>query len=247
MNRIIRTLLMAVIPLSFLHAAESVVWDGDTKVTYSRYVDNLTLGSTPTAVNLSQFSATKLAEHFSADPGIFTLTKAILSIDGTVYGTVWFQNNDSESRSATPTFNVTGGNSKLTFGGQSTPIQYFNDGVEIGSVAAGQRIDTSVSVTGSGGAVTKSYITDALAAFIGNGDITTSATLKGAGAFYVEGISASTSGFDLYGAANVSVTYEYVPEPSTLALLGFGCAALLTRRRSKRHLCSAQAPSSIQA
>ena len=225
---------MAVVPLSCLHAAESVVWDGDTKVTYSVFTDNLTLGSTVSSVNLSQFSAAKIDTHFGNGGAItYTLTKAILSIDGTVYGSVWFQNNDG-TLSATPTFYVTGGQSKLAFGGTETPVQSFTDGVEIGSVAPGQRVNTTVNVSGTGDGVTKNYITTALAQFIGNGEITTAATVKGSGSFSVEGISGSTMGFDLKGASTVSVTYEYVPEPSTLALLGFGCTALLARRRVKR-------------
>lgn len=226
---------MAVVPLSCLHAAESVVWDdANNKVTYTRFTDGQTLGDAETSVNLSQFSATKMDQHFGNGGLVsFTLTKAILSIDGSIYGEVWFQNNDA-TKTATPSFEVTQGRSWLTFGGQTTPTQYFNDGVPIGSVAPGQRVDTSVNVSATGDAVTQTYITTALAQFIGNGEITTAATVKGAGAFYVSNISGSTSGFDLLGASNVSVTYEYVPEPSTLALLGFGCTALLARRRVKR-------------
>lgn len=241
MNMKTRIILLAVLPLVCSQAAETAVWDtANNRVTYSVFVDNLTLSSTIAShVSLSQFSSAAVVSEEGGSAAQYTLSKAILSIDGTIYGTVWFQNNDTEipGRSATPTFSVNGGGSKLTFGSQTTLNETFFDVVEIGSVAAGLRVDTSVNVPGSG-AVSQTYIDDALAAFIGTGNISTDVIIKGSGAFYVEGISASASGFDLKGAANVSVTYEYtysdVPEPTSLALLGLGCMALLARRRFKK-------------
>jgi hypothetical protein len=47
----------------------------------------------------------------------------------------------------------------------------------------------------------------------------------------------------------VSATYYYseVPEPTTLALLGFGCATLLARRRFNRQPVGSQANTSLNA
>lgn len=235
MNRIIRILLVAAFPMPLLHAAESVLWNtANNSVTYSTSINNLTLGSTATLVSLSQFNSQAVAAQEGGSAGQYTLSSAVLTLDGSVYGTIVFHNNGPISVSPTYDFS---GYSKLTYGAYSTPKEYYDgNAVALGTVDPGAEVSVPVSSSGDG-AVSTANITSALASFIGSSTIETSLYFPVTGLFDSGGTVFTTT-LALRGSADVSVTYSYaydpIPEPTSLALLGFGCAALLTRRRFKR-------------
>lgn len=170
-------LLLAVVPLSFLHAAESAVWDtANSTVTYSTTVSGIALGGGALQVNLSQFSSAAAASEEGGSAAQYTLSQVVLSIDGTICGNIYFHNTGTAT--VTPSFRVGGGESSLAFG---------------------------------------SHVT-------GTDTIATRVTFLGDGYFSSAGTSSETV-ISVLGAANVSGTYEYVHEPSSLALLGFVYAA----------------------
>jgi len=233
MNRSIRALLVAMIPLSFVRATETATWDtANNAVTYAVSVDHISLGTDPVYVALSQFNAAAAATQEGGSAGDFTLTRVILSLDGSVYGSILFQNNGPVAVSPTYDFS---GYSRLTYGGYSTGREYYDGNiVSLGTVASGSQVSSPVSSSGDG-AVSTPDITTALSSFIGGNTITTSVFFPVGGLFGSAGTDFTTT-LALQGLANVSVTYYYdqVPEPSALALVSFGCAAILTRRRFKK-------------
>ena len=239
MNRIIWFILIVIAPLSVLRAAETAVWDtSNNSVTYSTTVDNLTLGSTPTDVSLSQFSAAAAAGQEGGSSGQYTLARVVLSLDGTVYGTVQFQNNGPVT--VNPTYDFSG-YSRLTYGGYSTDREYYDgNAVSLGSVATGAQTSIGVNSFGTG-SVSTPNITSALAGFSGTDTISASLYFPVGGLFSSGGTDFTTT-LALRGLANVSVTYYYseVPEPSSLAMLGVGCVAILSRRRFKHPIFDVQ-------
>ena len=183
---------------------------------------------------LTNWSDTFSVSQF--DPALGALISATVLFEVASSGRV-----DSESLDASPTtlaFNI-GANGELTGGGLTGTI-------EVNPLAAGSfnatAFDAVVDFAGSSGTSlaglndTKSeqaVLTGGdLAPYIGNGSITFDVSV-------VADSSASGAGnlitaFSNSAAANVSVTYEYaepVPEPSSVAMLAVGCAALLGRRR----------------
>lgn len=237
MKMTIRTFLVLLLPLSFAHAADTGIWDtSNNSVTYSVSLSNFEVGSLdPFQVNLSQFNAAAAATREGGSAGDYTLTSAVLSLNGAVFGSVIFENNGPTTVSPVYDFS---GSSRLTYGGYSTGREYYDgNSVAMGSVAPGGQASADVSSTGTG-AVSTPSITSALAGFLGDGTIATSVYFPVSGNFYSGGTD-FTATIALLGSADVSVTYGYtqVPEPSTLALLGFGCVTVLMRRRFKKTAC----------
>jgi len=129
----------------------------------------------------------------------------------------------------------------LTYGGYSTDREYYDgNAVSLGSVATGAQTSIGVNSFGTG-SVSTPNITSALAGFSGTDTISASLYFPVGGLFSSGGTDFTTT-LALRGLANVSVTYYYseVPEPSSLAMLGVGCVAILSRRRFKHPIFDVQ-------
>lgn len=222
------------VSLSATFAAETIDWSTSGQVTYSTSVTSIPLGeeAASTQINLSQFNSAAVAQAKGGNANEYTLSKVVLSINGSIYGSVEYVNNSSVDN--TPKFKIHG-TSALTFDNVSTSDESYSKIITYPTIAAGERYTKQISESGSG-TVSTPEITSDLQRFIGNGTIATYADFPVDGYFSVYGTD-YTSKVAVMGAADVSVTYYYaynpVPEPSTLALLGFGCAAVLARRRRK--------------
>lgn len=234
--KLFRSVFVYLFSVSFsaAFAAETVDWSTPDQVTYSVLVNSIPLGegAPSTQVDLSQFNSANVAQVKGGNANEYTLSKVVLSINGSIYGSVEYINNSSIDN--TPKFKILG-TSALTFDNVSAGDEMYSRTVNLPTIEAGGRYTEQISESGSG-AVSTPEITSDLQRFIGNSTIATYADFPVDGYFTFQG-SDYTSTIAIMGAADVSVTYYYdynpVPEPSTLALLGFGCAALLTRRRRK--------------
>ena len=238
MKRIICTAALFLIPMSLLHATETANWDiGNNTVTYSTSVSGLTDGNAQT-VYLSQFNAANAIAAGESSGSTYTLTSIVLSINGALSGTLEFNNiragslNVSSARVTTDQdhlgFVLTSGANQI-----AESITYSDVNAPF-SVAGHSTVDHNFTdITGT--RAQTANISSALAAYTGSGTFASTVYQK-------FGISSSTdSGIfpglvDSIGSANVSITYHYseVPEPSSLALLGLGCAALISRRRLRK-------------
>jgi len=235
MKKTIRTFLMVLLPWSFAHAADSGLWDtSNNSVTYSASVDNILLGAGGTAnVNLSQFNTAWAVAQEGGIASDFTLSYAVITLDGSIHGTISFYNNSTSAD--WPFLAFTGTGSQLSFGSDATTREKYET-VELGQVNAGSSlVNYGVNSQGTLGSVSSPNITSDLERFLGAGEITTLADFTQVRAGLSIGNDQSGS-VNLVGLANASITYYYdqVPEPSTLALLGFGCATVLMRRRFKK-------------
>jgi hypothetical protein len=237
MKKTVRTFLMILLPLSLAQAADTGVWTANS-VTYSASVDNILLGSGGTAnVNLSQFNTAWAAAAREGSASDFTLLYAVISLDGSIHGTINFYNNSAST--AWPTLTVSGPGSQLSFGSDVTARETYQT-VSLGTVGAGSSL-VNYGVTSQGtapGSVSSPNITSDLGRFLGTGEIVTVADFTQIAATLSIGNNQSGS-VNLVGLANASITYYYdqAPEPSTLALLGFGCVTVLMRRRFKKTAC----------
>jgi len=152
----------------------------------------------------------------------------ILSIDGSLSGTFRFLNEALADRTVSSAYLFNNPGFSFTADGHSSSETFtYSDPNTPFVVAGGQTINHGFSSGGNGLAQTDITGTDKLSTSLSLGF-----QISG---LYDEDIVAGLK--NLSGSANVSDTYLYdytaVPEPTSLALLSFGCAALLARRRRK--------------
>jgi hypothetical protein len=218
-----------------IHVSATESWDiGNNSVTYSVFQDNFELGidvngdNLTKSVSLSKFDSGAVASHEGGTAANYVLSSVVLSMNGTVYGSVYFKNNSASA--VTPSFKVIG-YSELTYGSEVTPAESYNKTTAIGTIGAGGEYSQSVNLVGSASAKSVT-ITEGLSSFIGSG------TIETLGAFPVDGyfVSGGTdwnSTVSLQGKADIAVTYNYtaVPEPTSFALITLGCAVLALRRK----------------
>lgn len=233
MNRYLNLLGLGVMLVS-AQAFAATTWDlANNRVTYSVFEDNFQLGSKITkSVSLAQLNLGDVATQEGLGTSAnYTLTSAVLSMNGTVYGTIYIKNNSASS--VEPTFMVTG-SSKLSFGSQSTSSEYYNQEIPIGTISAGQEYSQNVTISGSDTPLSVN-ITQDLGRFIGTGTIETLGTFPVNGFFGSAGTDYNAI-ISLQGKADIAVTYNYeyvasAPEPTSMALIALGCAALGLRRK----------------
>lgn len=236
MKKTVRTFLMILLPLSLAQAADTGDWTANS-VTYSASVDNILLGAGGTAnVNLSQFNTAWAAAARGGSASDFTLSYAVITLDGSIHGTVNYA--VTSANEAYPYIMFTGTGSRLTFGTDVTAREKYET-VEIGQLNPGDSlVNYGITSQGTTGSVSSPNITSDLGRFLGSGDIVTVANFTSVFANLT--VATGDSGnLNLVGLANASITYYYdqVPEPSTLALLGLGCVTVLMRRRFKKTAC----------
>jgi hypothetical protein len=244
MKKVYVTLLAFALPM-IAKAVESITW-GEGVVTYSDSV-HMALESATQTVNLSQFNASNLASHNGGAPSDFTLTKVVFSINGSISGVVEFENESPTSASNVRVrlFDLDDPNdmgkswSRVSFG-ENSAVENFSASKTFATIAAdsddapdwagGDYARFDVNTAGSGAASTADITTD-LAAFIGTSMLPFAVDFQGN--WVADNLSNGSSQIAVFGDASVSVSYYYeqVPEPTSLALLGFGCAAILSRRR----------------
>ena len=235
----IRTMMVTfLMPVALLHATDTGNWDiGNNTVTYTTSVSGLTDGTAQT-VYLSQFNSDNAVAAGEASGSTYTLTSIVLSINGAISGTWRYQNITAGSLNVGAAYVTTdvlhqgfvltsGANTLAESIGYSDPAAPF-------SVAANSTVDHTFSAI-TGTKAQTATISSALEAYTGSGTFASSVYQK-------FGISSSTDSGILVGlvgtagSADVSITYNYsqVPEPSTLVLLGLGCAAIASRRRLRK-------------
>lgn len=233
-GKLLRGTLGLVIATFAMHVSAGTSWDiNNNSVTYSVLQEGIPLGSTASmGVALNQLNLSELAAQEKVGSAVnYTLTSVVLSIHGTIYGTVYFKNKSADA--VTPSFKVSG-NSKLYFAETSTAKEYYDSEVSIGTIAAsgGTYNNNSVVVEGEG----KQSVTIAsdLARFLGTGTIATIAKFPVDGYFSSGGTSFDST-VSLQGKADIAVTYYYdytaVPEPTSMALLSLAGAVLALRRK----------------
>jgi hypothetical protein len=211
------------------------VWNTELNtVTYSVLVDPVELGPeyrTSTQVDLSQFNAAVAATQDGGNASQYSLTKVVLGLDSTVYGSFTFQNNGVAT--VHPYYDYAG-YSRLEYGSYSTANETYSSGYNLGNVATGVQVSRTINNAGSG-AVSSPDITSGLSGFTGTDTAATTLYFPVSGSFSSGGVD-WTSTVAVQGKATVSVTYYYdyatpVPEPTSLALIGLGVAVVALRRR----------------
>lgn len=226
------SLLFITLMLTTFTARAALVWDiGNNSATDSREIVFNTPG-TATINDLLQFnSADAVAAGEAA--GSYVLTSVVLTISGSAMSGTFEFNNTFGSAGTIYSANYAAGQGLTFAAAGATVVQTmshaFNNGNEYDMAGFEFKSETFSPTLAAAGSTT---VTTGLAAFTGSGYLASSSadlsaqmtSSQDAGIF---------AGSLASGTANLSLTYNYtlVPEPTALALLGFGCAVLGLRRR----------------
>lgn len=233
---------------TFVWPTETVEW-GNGSVSYSDSI-HLALESSTQTLNLSQFNAASIAAQNGGSAADYTLTRVVFAIDGSISGTVEFENEspDAANNVRVRLFDLDDPNetgrswSRVSYGGYSA-VENYSASRTFATVAADSDgtpdwtgddyVRYDVNATGTGAASTGDITTD-LATFIGASALPFAVDFQGN--WIAENLPNSSSQISVFGDASVSVTYYYseVPEPSSVTLLALGGAAVLIRRRRQR-------------
>jgi hypothetical protein len=215
--------------LTTLHAEG--VWDiANNRVTYSVFQDNIVLGDkSKTTIDLSRLNlaevATQEGRGASQD---YLLTSAVLAINGTVYGSIYYKNKSSTSTE--PTFKISG-YSDLKFGTDVTEPETYFSNTSLGTMLKDVPYNKVLSVGGAPNGQSMTIVDD-LARFVGTGNIQAVAAFP-VDAYFTSYGTDYESVIQMKGKADISVTYnyEYVPEPTGAALLSIGSIVIALRRK----------------
>ncbi len=230
MKKLLSTFTALAMPL-LMQAAETAIWNtANNTVTYANSVSGVT--SAGATLDFSKFNSASAAAA-EGQAGAYTLTRVVLSIDGSISATFRFMNSAEDDRNVASAYLINNPGFSLTAGGNSATEAYiYSDPATPFVVAGGETVNHSFNSSGTGLAQTD--IVTGLAAYTGDDKLSSAVSLgfQIGGSF---GEDVFTALKNSLGSADVSVTYYYdftpVPEPTCLALVGLGCAALLARRR----------------